>query len=226
MMEVLPRLLPPHDSEVQVTISAVHGKSKNGYDLFWRVLELGVPGFDPTIPIDQPRWTRDTDVLVFSREHEQYFRFLAKKHVFINTRTWTNMFLRAITSSEYADVITTVQSHVNVFRHEDNHGFLPTHLRLRGIVNMLHINAKAWVCDVGLPWINHIFGDDGHRDRSGDACPSFHIQGSTPRAFCFKQGSRNFDSHVGNRIADVCNRDSNNRGYNHQGNNRHNDRAG
>ncbi len=53
-MEVLPRLLPSHDSEVQVAISAVHGKSKNGYDLFWRVLELTVPGFDPTIPIDQP----------------------------------------------------------------------------------------------------------------------------------------------------------------------------
>ncbi len=34
LMEVLPRLLPSHDSEVQVAISAVRGKSKNGYDLF------------------------------------------------------------------------------------------------------------------------------------------------------------------------------------------------
>jgi hypothetical protein len=54
LMEVLPRLLPAHNSEVQVTILAVRGKSKNGYDLFWLVLELAVPGFDPTIPIDQP----------------------------------------------------------------------------------------------------------------------------------------------------------------------------
>jgi hypothetical protein len=144
MMEVLPRFLPPHDSEVQVAISVVRGKSKNGYDIFWRVLELAVPGFDPTIPIEQPRWTRDTDILTFSWEHELYFRLLAKKHVFNDARTRTNMFLRAITSSEYADVITTVQLHVDVFRHEDDDGFLPTHLRLRGIATMLHQNAKAW----------------------------------------------------------------------------------
>jgi hypothetical protein len=186
MMEVLPHLLPPHNLEVQVTISAVQGKSKNGYNLFWRMLELTVPGFNPTVPINQPRWTRDTDVLAFSWERKLYFHLLAKKHVFIDTRTWTNMFLWAITSSEYADMITTVQSHVDVFWHEDDDGFLPTHLRLRGIANMLHLNAKARVRDVGLPRINRIFGDNGHRDWSGDACPSFHIQGSTPRAFWFK----------------------------------------
>jgi hypothetical protein len=130
MMEVLPCLLPQHDSEVQVAILAVRGESKNGYNLFWWVLELAVPGFNPTVPIDQPRWNRDTDVLTFSREHKLYFCLLAKKHVFIDARTWTNMFLWAITSSEYADMITTVQLHVDVFWHEDDNGFLPTHLRL------------------------------------------------------------------------------------------------
>jgi hypothetical protein len=166
------------------------------------------------------------DVLAFSREHELYFRLLAKKHVFIDTRTRTNMFLRAITSSEYADVITTVQSHVDVFRHEDDDSFLPTHLRLRGIANMLHLNAKAWVRDVGLPWINRIFGDDRHRDWSGDACPSFHIQGSTPRAFWFERDGQDFDGHVGNQIADVRYCNPKNRGHDHRGNDRRNDRAG
>jgi hypothetical protein len=226
MMEVLPCLLPPHYLEVQVAISAVRGESKNGYDLFWRVLELAVPGFDPTVPIDQPRWIRDMGILAFSWVHELYFSLLAKKHVFIDTRTRTNMFLRAITSSEYADVITTVQSHVDVFWHEDEDGFLPTHLRLRGIANMLHLNAKAWVHDVGLPWINRIFGDDRHRDWSGDACPSFHIQGSTPRASWFERGGRNFDSRVGNQIADVRNCDPDNCGYDRRGNNRRTDCAG
>jgi hypothetical protein len=59
------------------------------------VLELAVPGFNPTIPIDQPWWARDTDVFEFSWDHELYFRLLAKKHVFIDARTRTNMFLRA-----------------------------------------------------------------------------------------------------------------------------------
>jgi hypothetical protein len=151
LMEVLPCLLPARDSEVQVAISAVRGKSKNGYDLFWRVLELAVPGFDPTIPIDQPRWDRGMDVLEFSRDHELYFCLLAKKHIYIDARTRTSMFLCVITSSEYADVITTIQSHVDVFRHEDNDGFLPTHLCLHGIAKMLHQNANAWVRNVSLP---------------------------------------------------------------------------
>jgi hypothetical protein len=143
---------------------AVCGESKNGYDLFWWVLELAVPGFDPTVPINQPWWNWDMDVLAFSREHELYFCLLAKKHIFIDARTLTNMFLQAITSSEYADVITTVQLHVDVFRHKDNNGFLPTQLRLRGIVTMLHQNAKTWVRDVGLPLLHCMFGDNGHQD--------------------------------------------------------------
>jgi hypothetical protein len=65
MMEGLPPLLPQHDSEVQVAILVVCGESKNGYDLFWGVLELAVPEFDPTVPINQPWWNWDTDVLAF-----------------------------------------------------------------------------------------------------------------------------------------------------------------
>jgi hypothetical protein len=182
-MEVLPCLLPPHDLEVQVAISVVCSKSKNGYNLFWRLLELAVPGFDPTTPIDQPRWNRDTDVLEFSREHELHFCLLAKKNIFIDARTRTNMFLCAITSAKYADVITSVQSHVDVFWHEDDDGFLPTHLRLCSIAKMLHQNAKARVRDVGLPWIHCMFGGDGHQEWLADDYPSFHIQGSSPRAF-------------------------------------------
>ncbi len=161
------------------------------------MLELAVPEFDPTIPIEQPRWTWDTDILMFSREHELYFCLLAKKHVFNDARTRTNMILRAITSSEYADVITTVQSHVNVFRHKDDNGFLPTHLRLWVIVTMLHQNGKAQVHDVNLPWIHRMIGDDGHQDWSTEEYSPFHIQGSSPRAFWVERGisrgSWNFD---------------------------------
>ncbi len=78
LMEVLPCLLPALDLEVQVAISAIRGKSKNGYNLFWHVLELAVPGFDPTIPINQPWWEWGMDVLEFSQDHVLYFHLLAK----------------------------------------------------------------------------------------------------------------------------------------------------
>jgi hypothetical protein len=93
------------------------------------------------------------------------------------------MFLRAITSSKYADVITTVQSHVDVFWHKDNNGFLPTQLCLHGIANMLHQNAKARVRDVGQPRIHRMHGGDGLWDWLADDYPSFHIQGLSPQVF-------------------------------------------
>jgi hypothetical protein len=57
MMEILPRLLPASSSEIYAKVSSVRVESKNGYDLLWRVLELTVAGFDPTLPLDQPRWS-------------------------------------------------------------------------------------------------------------------------------------------------------------------------
>jgi hypothetical protein len=57
VLEVLPRLLPLTHTEVAALVSAVSNASRNGYDLLWRVLELFVPGFDPTVPIAQPAWS-------------------------------------------------------------------------------------------------------------------------------------------------------------------------
>ena len=56
LMDILPRLLPATIPEVASTIATVEFESNNGYDLFWWVLELTIPGFDPTIPILPPVW--------------------------------------------------------------------------------------------------------------------------------------------------------------------------
>jgi hypothetical protein len=150
------------------------------------------------------------------------------------------MFLCAITSSKYADVITTVQSHVDVFWHEDDNGFLPIHLRLHGIANMLHQNAKARVRDVGQPWIHRMHRGDGLWDWLVDDYPSFHIQGLSPQASWVERenlrGGQNFDRVDGRDCdtggsraydrSDGRDRNSDTRGYNCQGNDRRNDRAG
>ena len=51
LFELLPRLLPTTNPEIHAKLSSARDESKNGYDLFWRVLELTVPGFDPTVPL-------------------------------------------------------------------------------------------------------------------------------------------------------------------------------
>jgi hypothetical protein len=52
LMELVPRLIPGSLSpQLNATLASVRFESNNGYDYLWRVLELTVPGFDPTVPI-------------------------------------------------------------------------------------------------------------------------------------------------------------------------------
>jgi len=54
LMEVLPCLLPTSDSQVTSLVMVVQAESNNAFDLLWRVLELAVPGFDPSLQISAP----------------------------------------------------------------------------------------------------------------------------------------------------------------------------
>jgi hypothetical protein len=184
LLEVLPRLLPQHDYEVDAKISAVRNSSRNGYDLLWRVLELFVPGFDPTIPIAQPVWNNDSSILDFCQGHMLYFRLQAKKNMFFSSRDRTTIFLRAITPSEYADVVTSLMTSVDAYRHPDNDGILPDHLRLDGIATLIHNNAKHRVRDLHSPRIHRVAGlGSVWDDPVEDDATYCHIQGFRPRAF-------------------------------------------
>jgi hypothetical protein len=100
VLEVLPRLLPITNTEVSALVSVVSNASRNGYDLLWQVLELYVPGFDPTVPIAQPTWSRESTILDFCQSHLLYFCLQAKKQVFFSARDRTKIFLRAVAPSE------------------------------------------------------------------------------------------------------------------------------
>ena len=188
VLEVLPRLLPATNTEVDALISAVSNASRNGYDLLWRVLELYVPGFDPTVPIAQPTWTRDTTILDFCQCHLLYFRLQAKKQVFFSPRDRTNIFLRAVAPSEYADVVTTIMTSVDTYRHPDDDGHLPDQFRLNEIAMLIHTNAKHRIHDVHTPRIHRVatagafFGTDDDDDDDASPDPHLLIQGYLPRA--------------------------------------------
>ena len=184
MLEVLPRLIPAGDYEIGAKLSSVRNSSRNGYDLLWRLLELFVPGFDPTIPIAQPTWSSDSSILDFCQGHMLYFRLQAKKNMFFSSRDRTTIFLRAVTPSEYADVVTSLQTSVDAYRHPDNDGILPDHLRLDGIATLIHNNAKHRVRDLHSPRIHRVAGMDTTWDASeDDELPFCHVQGFSPRAF-------------------------------------------
>jgi hypothetical protein len=53
-MDVLPCILPKDDSEVESVKFLVGYESNNGFDLMWQVMELAVPGFKSTNPVQVP----------------------------------------------------------------------------------------------------------------------------------------------------------------------------
>jgi hypothetical protein len=78
LVEVLPRLLPDLDSQVTSSVTVVRAESNNGFGLLWRVLELAVPGFDPSLQISAPVWIGD-DIFDFCLSYVLFFVYRQRR---------------------------------------------------------------------------------------------------------------------------------------------------
>jgi len=192
-MDVLPRLLPQKESVVESAIFSVSVDSNNGFDLLWRILELAMPGFKSMNPVQVPTWTPQTDVLSFCREHLLYFWLQSKHNMFFSACTQMNIFLRNIQLSEYADVVTTLQSQVNAYLLDDDDGYLPANLCINGIATVIYMNASARARDVGLasPRVRRVAGDWDSTPLPpvpDDELPLCGVQGYRPHVYRVEQG--------------------------------------
>ncbi len=158
-MDVLPCLLPQKESKVESAVFSVSVESNNGFDLLWRILELAVPGFKSMNLVQVPMWTPHSDILSFCQDHLLYFWLQSKHNMFSSSRMQMNIFLRNIQQSEHADVVTTLQSHVNAYLANDDEGYLPANLCINGIATAIHKNAPARVRDASQPWVRQVAGD-------------------------------------------------------------------
>jgi hypothetical protein len=136
LKDFLPCLIPGSlSSHINATLAAIQNESNNSYDYLWRVLELTVPGFDPVISIQTPQWLDCNDIFRFSQAYLLYFPLQAKMHYHFTDHTRSGIFFCAIQCTDYANTVTTFQSHVNSYREDYDTGFLPPHLQLH-----------AWPC--------------------------------------------------------------------------------
>jgi hypothetical protein len=163
LMELVPRLIPGSlTPQVNATLALVCFESNNGYDYLWRVLELTVPGFDPTVLICVPTWSNVEDIFHFAQAFLLYFRLQAKVKFHYDDRTCSGMFLRAVQFTEFADTVTTLLSHVNSFRQEFDDGYLPPHLCLHGLATSVHQTTQARLRDVISPRVRRVLKGDSY----------------------------------------------------------------
>jgi hypothetical protein len=147
LMEVLPRLLPDTDTQVTLLVTVVWAESNNGFDLLWRVLELAVLDFDPSLQVSAPVWMGD-DIFEFCLLFVLYFCLMAKKGLSHDEHTKSITFLQAMRKPAYVNVITTLQAHIDTFISKDDYGYLPPNLCLMGLATQMNKNARARVCNI------------------------------------------------------------------------------
>jgi hypothetical protein len=233
LMEVLPRLLPTSDSQVTSLVTVVRAESNNGYDLLWRILELAVPGFDPSLQLSAPVWFGD-DIFDFGLSYVLYFRLQAKKGLVHDERTKSLTFLHAVREPAYVDVITTLQAHIDTYLSKLDFGYLPPNLCLMGLAAQMNKNARARVREVlprvarRLAWdqdgwhpsppeiqgfhLPRVFRTETHRDRLQSGITSSH---TADRRFDGRdgRGAQRFDGHDGRGDQRLSPQDAN-RGFN------------
>jgi hypothetical protein len=154
LMDFLLHLIPGSlSSWINATLAAVCCKTNNGYDYLWRVLKLMVPGFDPVVAILTPQWAEYDDIFQFSQAYLLYFHLQGKMHYHYMDRTKSGIFLRAIQHLDYADTVTTLQSHVNSYHQDYGTGNFPPHLRFHGLAESIHQNAQSRLCNIAFLWV-------------------------------------------------------------------------
>ncbi len=149
LMELLPRLISGNLSpQINAALASVRSESGNGYNFLWRVLELTVPGFNPMIPIQVPQWSNTDDIFSFAQAYLLHFCLQGKMNFHYSDRTRAGIFLHAIQSSEFANTVTMLQSHVNSYWEPYDDNYLPPHLRIHGLATSIHHNNQARMRDV------------------------------------------------------------------------------
>jgi hypothetical protein len=123
-----------------------------------------------------------------------YFRLQAKLGLFHDDRTKSCTFLRAIQHTNYVDVVTILQTHVETYMDsmsEYDNGYLPSHLCLVGLAQQIDKNWQSRIRDV-LPRVRRMQGSGASYDM--DPLPSYYVQGCTPQIFCTGIGGRGRDA--------------------------------
>ncbi len=94
------------------------------------------------------------DLFKFCRSQHFYFCLQGKKEIFFDDRTKSGIFLRAIPSSEYADFVTMLQSHIDLYRSDFDDGSLPYHLCPNGLSEAINTHSAARLRDAGYPHVH------------------------------------------------------------------------
>ena len=106
LCSVLQVCLAKAPSRVTTMAAQVESRTRNGYDILWRVLRLYVPGFDPTKTVERPLWgDSDGDVIRYANKFDLFFRLSVKNGHSHSDVVKATLFLTGITEPAMMKVV-------------------------------------------------------------------------------------------------------------------------
>jgi hypothetical protein len=142
LLEVLPKLLPKGNTQINTLITVVCMELNNKYNLLWCIMALTVPGFDPAFPVCILVWS-DEDIFKFASSFSLYYCLHAKKGSYHDNHTRSLTFLQAITKPTYMDGVTSLLTCVSNYYATEDNGYLPSHLCIMGLATQIHKTATT-----------------------------------------------------------------------------------
>ena len=150
------------DSRVKAMVASVETKSRNGYEIIYRLFCRYVPGFDPARTVDRPSWDDyEGDVMKYADAYDLYFRLSAKSGGYHTAFHRSVLFLKGITSPALMKVVEPLLIAVESHKPDENAfegewiGMLPFHLQVDELAQKIVERSKVEPFDRDLARRGH-----------------------------------------------------------------------
>ena len=106
LCSVLQVCLSKASMRVTTMAAQVESRTRNGYDILWRVLCLYIPGFDPTKTVERPLWSdSDGNIILFANKFDLFYRLSLKNGHSHSDVVKSTLFLTGITEPAMMKVV-------------------------------------------------------------------------------------------------------------------------
>jgi len=141
--------LVPKSATMKEIKRDVSSETMNGYHTLYKILCVGLPGFNEALELTKPHWEAGDDLSAHYDKWHLHLWLAMKTPNTLNHRNIVSGFLNGIRDTQYSSAVSTVRTNISAFRPSEvpegrcKATFLPPHLRLKAIYKQIKDGAKG-----------------------------------------------------------------------------------
>ena len=186
LYSVLKQNLPTRNADVANQILIAQNTGSDGFQLFWNLLVLSIPGFNNNRRLDEPLWSQTPDIAKFANAYSLYFRLQRFRGMRFSDKEKSLRFLNGIQEHAYSGVVATLCMQISLFKHDmgDDIGSLPTALHIGSLAVAIKEQMRNMVVAADLSLTHTVnraaYHSDLYDTDSDDGTAPFDLPGIDP----------------------------------------------